>query len=707
MQELPERFKSEGATGWLRTYLESSSSADAGGNALPTEEPSNHQQSISRKSDFLSKVFRDVRVHTLFLPATTREQLRDLSRLGWNELTEEFRTEIGDLRRHLLSGLEARQSGGRATTGPTLARAMQFIVRGLQKGMFHELPSIWGTWASQVASVSLSDAEAWFSALTQRLDAGETPVSISTFNDRLDEARDAATKFYRALLRDFDVRPEVAELRRRMDVLLNERLLPAYYERIRRWVAERTAACKQDFATQLADLVLPTEPAIFERNLSDAADLARRRFAAELSKFSSSAERRSASSIIGGGAGRVQMPAFNPDPATQLSADLRAMLGARSLENERAVQHLFKQAVAAADEAITRELRSVSGGVVTISTNAPVGSETIPAPVPLLSRGRLTALRQLTEQRCWRAFEDRLAAYAWAPSVSHYKANRALVQSELLQARFSAFAATNEQRLKAFFSAQFDRAMTGYLSNRSTIVMPAAEADVEAEHAQLAAWAQEVLTGALKDLMDSDAFGEVRARLDNAMREGLQQAREKNIEVWKAYSDEATRCAVAANRARESQCGWFCLFNNVPWSHQATSRRHLNDCLAKSTVGSRMAATLRGHVFDAWYRKDIHSEAQRVWMRFYAILTTFAALIIGGWWRMTRRPQIAWTQPGMYCPPSVPQYYGKVPPTSGYGSYGQEGTIYGLSARAAAASAGVHGHHQPSQRRFSFFRGGA
>eukprot|EP00931_Biecheleriopsis_adriatica_P114741 TRINITY_DN90656_c0_g1_i1.p1 TRINITY_DN90656_c0_g1~~TRINITY_DN90656_c0_g1_i1.p1 ORF type:complete len:920 (+),score=188.62 TRINITY_DN90656_c0_g1_i1:323-2761(+) len=703
VQELPERFREEGATGWLRTYLEGSG-PQGSVEMTPSDSEDTGLDEASRvqgKSDFLSKVFRDVRVHTLFLPATGRDQLRDLSRLRWDDLTDEFRTEIGDLRRHLLSGLQARQAGGKDATGASLARAMQFIVRGLQQGMFHELPSLWGTWATQVAAVSLSDAEAWFAALTQRLDAGDEPVAISTFNDRLDEARNAATTFYRALLRDFNVRPEVGELRRRMEVHLRERLLPTYHERLRRWVAEQIALSKANFSGSLEQQVLPMEPAKLEKSSLQVIESVQKAFVAQLTRFSALGSGRKLSAATGANGLVVQMPALNPDPAVQLSADLRTMLGAKGLENERAVQHLFKQAVQAADEAVAREVRAVVGGAAADVESLAGSSSSVTAP--LLSRGKVKALQALAEQRGWRAFEERLAPYSWAKSVSHHRASRALVQAEYLDARLNAFIAANEQRLRAYFSAALDRALGTYVANRSTIVMPAAEADVEADHSQLASWAQEVLSGAVKELTDTDAFSEARKRFDLAMREGLQQVKEKNVEVWKAYSDEATRCAVAANRARERQCGMFCLFSNIPWAHQITSRRNLIDCLAKSSVGSRMAAPLQAQVFEAWYKKDMGSDVQRVRMRFYSLLGTLAALAFGVWWRF-RRPAPSYGGYNVYGQPQCGQFYSQAP-SSGF--YPSAQAVYGAAGRGAAHAAACTPMQGAPQSRYGIWRGGA
>jgi len=658
VQELPERLRDEGATGWLRTYLdESSTGVDADANATA-------DSGAGRRHDLISKVYRDVRVHTLFLPATGRDQLRDLSRLSWNELTSEFREEIDDLRRHILRGLVARQSSGRPVTGPALATALQFMIRGLQQGMFHELPSLWGTWASQVADVSLADAEAWFASLLQKVDMGEDPLPIGAFNDRLEEAREASAAFYRSLLRDFEVAPQVGELRRRMEAHLVA-VTPAYHERIRRWVAERIAASKLSFATLLASKALPMEPAALERQGASASEALRRNFSENYIAFS--ALNRSAQF------GRtVRMPAFSPEPATQLGADLKAQLGMRSLENERAVQQLFKLAMAASDDAVTRTLQTSSEG--------------------LLSRAKLGELRKVAKERCWQVFEERLAAHSWASSVSHYKTSKALVQSEYYEARFVAFTAANEKRLQAHFSATLEHILAAYSANRSSVIMPAAESDIEAEQSRLASWAKEMLEGSAKDLSDTDAFTNARSHLNGVLKQGYEQMREKNVELWKAHSDEATRCALALNQEVMKKCGLLCLFSAVPWSHRATSRRHLSDCFARSAMASRMSMPLRAQVFEAWYNKDLGRDIQQVRTRFTMILGTAAALVAAMGWSCCCRSR----QPPQYYNPtwSTPQerYYAPQqrppvawPPMEPPGCYGQA----------------------PPRRSFGFFRGGA
>lgn len=677
VQELPERLRDEGATGWLRTYLEASGVGDASvggdGDQVATSGGS------GRRSDFLSKVYRDIRVHTLFLPATSREQLRDLSRLGWDELTSEFRTEVDDLRRHILRSLQARRNGGRAMTGQSLASVLQFIVHGLQQGMFQELPSLWGTWTSQVATVSLDDADAWFASLLQKVDKGEDPVSLRTFNERLEEARESATTFYRSLLRNFEIAPQMGEVRRRMEAHV-ERVLPAYHERVRRWVGSRLAGAKERVGVLLASRELPMDPAALEREGQAAIEAARKNFSSELNTFA--AVQRSSHF-----AQAAKMPDFAPDPATQLASDLNAQLGMRILENERSVQQLFKLAVTAADETIARELKA-------------------PGPA-LLSKARLKEIRKAVEQRYWQVFEDRLAGYSWSKSVSHYRASRALLQVDHYEARMAAFMAANEQRLKTHFFAALDRAIAGYNANRSSVILPAAEADVEAEHTRLAVWTRELLADSAQELTDTDTFSDARARLDLALVEGFQQVREKNIELWKAHSDEATRCALAANRVVERECGSACLFNTIPWAHQATCRRHLSDCFARSAIGVHMAPTLRAQVFKAWYAKDLIREAQRVQFRFTVLLATLLALAGGVWWSCrSKGPQRAPTMwPPIYGQQQQQQQPNLLMPQSGCFGQPQRSECF-TSGHQATSFMQPRPGYQPASG-FSFFRAGA
>mmetsp|Transcript_205 Transcript_205/g.175 ORF Transcript_205/g.175 Transcript_205/m.175 type:complete len:98 (-) Transcript_205:392-685(-) len=67
------------ATEWLKSYL--------------TEDSKRFDDSDDsyEESDraYLARLFPSLTVHTLFLPATSKSQLKDLSQLSWLELTDE------------------------------------------------------------------------------------------------------------------------------------------------------------------------------------------------------------------------------------------------------------------------------------------------------------------------------------------------------------------------------------------------------------------------------------------------------------------------------------------------------------------------------------------------------------------------------------------------------------------------------------------
>lgn len=599
VQDLPQQFKDEGATGWLRTYLKGSNVGDVAkddaGDVAKVTDPKAKRE----KSDFLRKVFQDVRVHTLFLPATGREQLKDLSRLRFGELTPEFREEIAELRSHILSGLQARTSNGLPVTGRGLASTIQFLVRGLQQGMFHELPSLWEAWASQVVAVSMNDADAWFAHLLQRIDNKEGPVRVGIFNDRLDEAQENATTFYLALLRDFDKNPKVGDLRKRMEVRISG-AIASYHERVRRWITELATKTKNELASFLNSFAVPVDPAVLAREGTTTSEALRAAFVFEFTAFAAV----KSSGIFT--RRTVSMPSFAPDPVTQLATDLRAQLGARNHENERAVQQMFKVAIGVVDDGIIRDLSEHSG--------------------TLINKARMQEIGKIVESRCWRMFDDQLSDYAWSKGVSHYKLNKALVKSEYLNARLSAFASSNEKRLIGHLSAALDRALSAYQANRTSIAMPATEEDIISRHSQMAAAARQLLQQSVRDLSDTEAFTNAMSRLDEQLAESIEFVQEKNIELWKVHSDEATRCGVARNREMDRACGLVCLWSFLPLYHKMTARRHLNDCFSQNAAGQQMTTPLRNRVFEAWYAKDLSRESSQVANRFAVFI--FAIVLI-------------------------------------------------------------------------------
>jgi hypothetical protein len=661
VQELPPAFKKEGPVGYLTTYLKGSYSSGQSsfGNGLDYGD---------ENVTLITKTFRDVRVQHLFLPATSKDQLTDLSRLNWTDLTAEYRSEIEVLRSHILSKIQARDIGGKKATGPKLAQALHFTVQALTKGMFQELPSLWTSWTRQVAETSLGDADQWFSLLLQEIDRDEVPVPVATFNERVEKAREQAARFYRHLIRDFRVNPQMSELKERMEKHF-ERKLGMYHEKTRRWVSEKLAYARDGFSKFLAKFTLPMHPDDLEKTGKSQLESFTKDLKSQLESFASSGLR-----VTLGRA--AQMPTFTTAPATSLSNELRSQLSARTLENDREVDRIFKRATIAADEAVESELR---GNVDS-----------------LIGKALMTKLFGNAESVCWRAFEAKLENYPWVEKIAKYEVAKAQVRKEAYEARTSRFSAVHEKRLSAHLHTGQQNALASYKEKANSVSMPVAQSDVELEHSKVATAAQDFLAEFAKGLTDTDAFKETSEQLAASMKEGLQLLQDKNVELWKVYSDGATRCAAKENNQRSRDCGILCLFSNVPWWHYRVSRKHLMQCFAKDSFGSRMSQQLQQQVFEAWYKKDMgHASSvvqRRMWMWIFSALAIAAAF----WWYFRGRRQMYfynyYPMQGSVYQPQMNQGVWRQPGTWASPGYGlRPDACYGQQAYAHQAAAPPYG----------------
>lgn len=587
VQELPHEYRiGGGATAWLKSYLSKINGTSAGDD---------------HHVHFLSKLYSDLHVHTLFLPATARHQLQDLSKVPWDQLTPEFKEEVEALRRSILQSLIARRFEGAPMTGQSLQRALQFIVQALQRGMFHDLPSLWSTWSTQVADMSLNDADTWFASLLVHIDADEDPIPVAEFNANVEDARGKTKRFYEDLLRDFEVALQHNELRNRMAVHFDHKVMH-YHERVRRWVSDVINKQKDEVTQFLASMELPLDPDVLKRQADNISIAYTKSFGTTLANFAA----KGPPVTLGR---QAQMPAFNQDPAAQLAGDLRTLQGTRELENEREIMQVFKAAVAAADEAVEAELKS--------STNRLVG------------KARMKELMKVVERRCWAAFDEVLVKRKWMMLLHHYRTHKALVQTETFESRTSRFVAANDQRLSAHFRTALERTVNAYKTKQTALsgVMPISETELDTEHRQLRTSIREMLEEQAKDLTDTDAFARSLRSLTTVLDEGYEDVRQKNIDLWTVHSDQARKCALRWNHAVEQHCTLFCLFNKVPRVHKTTSQKHLFDCFSQASVGSRMSPNMQMQVFENWYSKDLAQDATRVWNHFY-ILSALVGVVV-------------------------------------------------------------------------------
>jgi len=529
--------------------------------------------------------------------------LVDLSRVNWDDLTHEFKDEVVAFRRNILQTLKARQFDGQKMTGRSLDRALRFIVQALQRGMFHDLPSLWHTWSTQVASMSLNDAESWFSSLLVHIDAVDNPIPLAEFNAKVEEARAKTIRFYKDLLRDFEVSIRESDLKSRMNVHFEQKVAH-YHERIRRWVNDLISIEKERMVEVLSVLELPMDPDTLKKEANNASSLSSRNFNKILQSFAATGPSAKHGRL-------AHLPTFSMDPPTQLANDLRALAGVRELENDREVIRFFKDAVVGAEEAVDFELKSQSN--------------------QLVGHARMIDLLKVVETKCWAAFDSALARHTWMKASSHYNMHRALVQTETFVRLTTKFQVLNNQRLNTHFSTIVEHTIKQYKERQDAmwVVLPVSEQDLETEFQKVRVAIRDVLEDQSVDLTDTDQYKRTLAKINAELSEGYEYLRKQNIEVWTSKSLEARRCAIRKNKNFENQCNLWCLFNKFPQAHKRTSYKHLMECFGASTFVSRMSQQMQNEVFDNWYNKELAQDSYRVWLNFicYSAVLGFVMLV--------------------------------------------------------------------------------
>jgi len=496
------------------------------------------------------------------------------------------------------------------------------VVRSLQSGRFPDLPSIWDSWTLQVAKMSVVDADAFFRSQLGVVSANSTeePSSLAAFNAKAEDARRRAVDFYKEMIKDFDVMPQTAELVRLMDVHF-EHAVAAWHGATRRWVADLTVQFKRQLESKLAAQELPVNPEELKNLGQDCMNAAAQNFSKILDAFN----RRGPLPSLGPAA---TLPVFDIDPRDGLVADLQAILGARSNENEQHIHRVFKAAALALETAAVKELKLAQG--------------------QLCSKARIKDLKGSTSKKGWQAFNEHLSRFPWAPFVSQFKAQKALAQQELDEA-MRKFIHSNDQKLSVHFRTVYERVTGVYKTKQVRIIekMPLDESELLTDHDVLVREAQASLeqqgkqSAAGLDLTDTDPFADSKKRLFKALTEEYQIVASRNVELWKVHSDDATRCAAQKNKAMEQRSGSFSLFNKVPWVHYYRSRQHLRECFQRSDASKEISASMQAKIFDSWYSKDMAHEAGRVSNYFMCLGVTALLLMLGVWWLCSpRQPQI-------------------------------------------------------------------
>ena len=572
------------STHWLESYL------------TPSDPSSN------TSVPYLKKLFPTISVKPLFLPATTRQALMDLSKVPFEKLTEEFRKDLSELKQMIL---ETHLGKSRSFKTPTeFGQAVYFLANALNKGLFPELPSLWNSWRTQVIESSLKDSFELFNATLGKMDNSTVVPSLADFEAISVSARNSSLILFKELVRDFGTEEIVASSIDSLESQMRDRFYSsakAYAESVGLFVLEKMRHELSHFLNQVnerifrgTDLVDPklldTEmKKLFEKSLVDF-DSILAMFATKPSSWFDRWDRVSIESS------KTTLVLKN------LKSEIQNQMDSIKGENDKGIRKLISAAV-------TEAVKSVDSNLVD--------------PPDLLTLNQLEQFHTKTTKDARRVFDNFLGSnMKWIVQFNP-SFNEAVVQIKSeVGLKLEKFIFHHNARLSEWLRKQAQKALTVYIDMKRTIetsVLPCDESVLRNQHEKAVLALTDSLDreyGALK-FNDTDVYRETRAGLDEVVSSEFEKLELKNIELWKIHSDEATQCGFEMNaKYTEENCpqGWFCWFKVWPAHHREISMDHLLQCFGRPSKrkGVVPPRDIQERVFSSWYEKELAKEAGEV-----------------------------------------------------------------------------------------------
>jgi len=577
VQEIPQEYTEGGATQWLTSYLST---------------PDNATQ------PYIVRLFKDLTVKTLFLPATNKKALRDLSKLEFHELTADFRDEVKDLRRHLLSNSVPKPFDDQPMTGKTLAQALSFLVRGLETNLFPELPSMWLSWSEQVAERSLQDAISWFGTLTKRIQFS----SVRIFVGEIKSAEERAEEFYIKLLEDFDTSKNIDGLKLAI-IEIKDEVMKTFQSKARIHFQNLINDAEEQFNKETEKIEFPMEPPKLKIVLEKGKD----KYIDNLSKkwdvFRALPDEEANVTVSTGfweGAA----------PTLLLRNHLETSVHAKIGDNDRSIQVLFQNAMQTVLSSCEFELSAHRQRLFGRKAMQDFANK------------QLTSATQL--------FEANLEAYEWVKFHDQFKLHRSHIQTEA-QEKIRRFELENHGSLNAYFNQVFEEAWEHYKVKKNSLRLPLDDQELETAQEELRLESLQLIPTIVKDadVSDTQQHTDCGIKLEKNMKKEYQRLANKNVELWRVHSDEATNCAQERLKVEEKQCTLMgnCLFHFVPYLHRDICSRFLYDCLQKHQTSRLISSAMQQKIFESWYEKDLQYDATYTKNNFWAVFIGFGGLL--------------------------------------------------------------------------------
>jgi len=614
-------------SGWLESYLHAS-------NFDEEEFTSNH------RIPYLKKLFPSISVKSLFIPATTRQALADLSKVPYDKLTEEFRSDLKDLKKFVVSD-HLDKLGEYRSTGE-FGQSVFFLARALSKGLFPELPSLWTTWRREVIERSVEDAYMLFDeTLSREIDSLVT--TRLEFDEKCMHAKISTIVLFRELVRDFSADTTTgsssdgaakAAIETLEGRLIERQKISAlkFVDSVKRFLVEQLRGEFNHFISQIRIAVggddrIIVDPDELKKKLEISMDQSLEKF----SKIVDQYEDGDQSSDWPNGFVHASFPHFKVHPIEELKSEMKSQISSVVIENEKMIYQMFMTATVSGVKSVDGMLSTANSRLMSTSEVEEFFNRTISHAIAGFN------LEIFSQDRSWIKGSSSVRP-------QYEKAMRS-VQDEV-QVKLGKYSVQHESRIGEWLRKISSKSIVIYQDMKRTIetsMLPCEEIVLKSEHDKAVA----AMLVSIDDENDAKKFNDIapyrdmRSSLDDIITEEFGKLEKKNIELWKIHSDEATRCGEEMNvKYTEENCsqGWFCFFKILPSYHKELSMEHLMECFARGTSrkGVVPPPTIQERVFDSWYEKELAKEAAEVknnmWL---AIISVIVPVVWIGYVRYT------------------------------------------------------------------------
>ncbi|KAI1305312.1 Guanylate-binding protein 1 [Halotydeus destructor] len=216
-------------------------------------------------------IFKNVDCHTLFLPATKKVLLNDLSKATESDLTEEYVQERDELIGKLKKQLKAKSKRNKNISGVEVAHLLHVLTTAANEGSLADVPSRWESFVERLQLTATEDCLKFYDdemhAFIYELH-GNQAIKLSTFEDWHVVTLTKSTELMKHLLQGLDdtLRTGLNQLKHRID-LAHERTMDLNEKKIRLRISQIKDSGSIDAEEQFGKLKFPVATSVFMRHV--------------------------------------------------------------------------------------------------------------------------------------------------------------------------------------------------------------------------------------------------------------------------------------------------------------------------------------------------------------------------------------------------------------------------------------------------------